>query len=122
MPDLAGVRVLIVEDESIVAMMLEEMLEELGCEIAASVASVARAEHAVRTIDVDLALLDVNLSGETTIDFARGLAGRPIPFAFCTGYGSAGVPADLRDRPVLTKPFAPWELRKAIERVLLPSD
>ncbi len=122
MPDFTGVRVLIVEDEAIVAMMLEEMLEELGCEIAASVATVAGAEHAVRTTDVDLALLDVNLSAETTIDFARGLARHPIPFAFCTGYGSAGVPEDLQDRPVLTKPLAPSELRKAIERVLSPSD
>jgi len=118
MANLAGLRVLVVEDEGMVAIMLEEMLEDLGCEIAASVPSVARAEEAVRTSGVDLALLDVNLAGETTIDFARRLVRHPIPFVFSTGYGSAGVPADLRDRPVLMKPFAPMALRAAIECVL----
>jgi CheY-like chemotaxis protein len=122
MPDLAGVRVLIVEDEGMVAIMLEEMLEELGCEVAASVATVARAEEAVRSTPVDVALLDVNLAGETTIDFAHRLARHPIPFVFSTGYGIAGVPLDLRDRPVLAKPFPPGDLKRAIEYVLSVTD
>lgn len=119
MADLVGIRVLVVEDEAMVAIMLEEMLEELGCEIVASVATIARAEEAVHSVAVDVALLDINLAGEaTTIDFARTLVDRPIPFVFSTGYGVAGVPHDLRDRPVLAKPFTPADLRQAMERVL----
>jgi CheY-like chemotaxis protein len=118
MPELAGTRVLIVEDEGMVAILLEDMLEDLGCVIAASVATVARAEEAVRSIPVDVALLDVNLAGESTVDFARALSRHPMPIVFSTGYGRNGVPADLRDRPVLAKPFKPEDLRQAIECVL----
>ena len=109
---------LVVEDEAAVAFMLEEMLEELGCEVAASVATVARAEAAMGSVAVDVALLDVNLAGETTIGFAQGLVRQAIPFVFSTGYGGGGLPPDLQDRPVLTKPFGPADLRRAIELVL----
>lgn len=101
-----------------VAMLLEEMLQDLGCVIAASVATVARAEAAVRSTAVDVALLDLNLAGETTVEFARALSRQPIPIVFSTGYGSNGVPADLRDRPILAKPFEPCDLKQAIECVL----
>jgi CheY-like chemotaxis protein len=101
-----------------VAMLLEEMLQDLGCIVAASVATVARAEEAVRSTAVDVALLDLNLAGETTVDFARELTRQPIPIVFSTGYGSNGVPADLRDRPILAKPFEPGDLKQAIECVL----
>lgn len=114
MPDLAGIRVLVVEDEAAVAFMIEEMLEELGCAVAASVASVARAEQAVRSTSFDVAVLDVNLAGDTTFDLARDLSRRPIPFVFSTGYGTGGLPPDLQNRPVLTKPFTPADLQHAI--------
>ena len=114
MPDLTGVRVLVVEDEGAVAFMIEEMLEDLGCEVAASVASLARAEDAVRSLAFDAALLDVNLAGATTFDLARELDRRQLPYVFSTGYGNAGLPPDLRDRPVLTKPFAASDLHHAL--------
>jgi DNA-binding LytR/AlgR family response regulator len=60
----------------------------------------------------------VNLAGESTVDFARALTRHPMPIVFSTGYGRHGVPADLRDRPVLAKPFKPEDLRQAIECVL----
>jgi CheY-like chemotaxis protein len=122
MPELAGARVLIVEDEGMVAILLEDMLEDLGCVVAASVATVARAEEVVRSTPVDVALLDVNLAGETTADFARALTQHPIPIVFSTGYGSNGVPTDLRNWPVLAKPFEPGDLRQAIESVLKVAD
>lgn len=118
MADLAGVRVLVVEDEGAVAFMIEEMLEELGCEVVASVASLARAEQAVRSLALDAAVLDVNLAGATTFDLARDLDRRRLPYVFSTGYGGAGLPADLRNRQVLTKPFAPSELRQAMHNAL----
>ena len=118
MPDLAGVRVLVVEDEGAVALMIEEMLEELGCTIAASVANLARAQEAVKSLAVDVALLDVNLAGETTFALARELGRRTVPFVFSTGYGQAGLPSDLDQRTVLTKPFTANDLRQAITNVL----
>jgi CheY-like chemotaxis protein len=98
--------------------MIEEMLEQLGCDVAASVASVARAEQALRLTPFDVALLDVNLAGHTTFDLARDLAVRLVPFVFSTGYGTGGLPADLQDRPVLTKPFAQTDLQQALRDVL----
>ena len=118
MPDLAGVRVLVVEDEGAVALMIEEMLEDLGCTIAASVASLARAQEAVNSVALDVALLDVNLAGETTFALARELGRRTVPFVFSTGYGQAGLPPDLDERAVLTKPFTANDLRQAITNVL----
>lgn len=100
------------------AFMIEEMLEDLGCEVAASVARVSRAEEAVRSTAVDLALLDVNLAGETSFDLARDLICRAIPLVFSTGYGNGGLPADLEGRPVLTKPFTATDLEQAIVKVL----
>ena len=114
MPDLSGIRVLVVEDEGPIAFMIEEMLADLGCEVAASVASLAGAEGAVRSTAVDVVLLDVNLAGATTFDLARQLAGRAIPVVFSTGYGNGGLPEDLRDRPVLTKPFTNSDLQRAL--------
>ena len=118
MAELPGVRVLVVEDEGAVAFMIEEMLGDLGCEVAASGASVTRAEEAVRSLAFDAAVLDVNLAGATTFDLARELDRRRLPYVFSTGYGNAALPPDLRDRPVLTKPFAASDLQHAITSAL----
>lgn len=118
MPDFAGVRVLIVEDEGAVAFMLEEMLEDLGCDVAASVATVARARDTARSTAIDVALLDVNLGDETTFELARELAGAGTPFVFSTGYGRGGLPPDLVHREVLTKPFTAADLERALAGVL----
>ena len=105
MTGLAGLRVLIVEDEGIVALMLEGLLEELGCVVAASVARLEAGWAALESSTIDLALLDINVAGETSFDLARAMAKRDIPFVFSTGYGAAGLPADLQGQRVLTKPF-----------------
>lgn len=114
MADLAGTRVLLVEDEGAVALLLESMLEDLGCEIVASAGRIPRALQAVRELQFDLAVLDVNVAGETSFELARLLAERGIPFIFSTGYGSAGLPEDLGERPVLSKPFALEDLRRRL--------
>jgi CheY-like chemotaxis protein len=110
----AGVRVLIVEDEGIVALMLEDQLEELGYVVAASLARLGPAWEQLEAGSFDFAVLDVNVAGETSFDFALALAERGIPFVFSTGYGTGGLPPDLQDHEVLTKPFAPEALREAI--------
>lgn len=118
MGELAGLRVLLVEDEGGVALLLEDMLEELGCEVAASVARISRALEAVRSQSFDLAVLDVNVGGETSFDLARLLLDRGTPFLFSTGYGATGLPADLVSCPVLSKPFTMESLRRKIQECM----
>ncbi len=104
---LAGLRVLVVEDETLVAMLLEDMLGDLGCEVAGTVGRVPQAVELVRdpTQVFDVAILDVNVAGESITPVAQALSERPVPFVFATGYGESGVPEAFRGRPVLQKPF-----------------
>ncbi|UVL86486.1 response regulator [Pseudomonas sp. B21-028] len=110
MPPFAGVRVLVVEDEGAIAMLIEEMLEDFGCEVVASVARLATARDQASTALIDLALLDVNLAGELVFPVAEILRNRGIPFLFSTGYGVSGVPGEFAGYPVLHKPFSESEL------------
>lgn len=114
MADVAGSRVLLVEDEGGVALLIEGMLKDLGCEVAASVARLSRAFEAAEAQSFELAILDVNLGGETSFDLARMLLGRGVALVFSTGYGASGLPTDLAACPVLAKPFTLEDLRAAI--------
>lgn len=113
-----GIKVLLVEDEGAIAMLIEEMLEDLGCTVVASVAQLAKALQAANVVDVDVAILDVNLAGERVFPAARILRARNIPFLFSTGYGASGVPGEFADCPVLHKPFAQTDLRLKIALTL----
>jgi CheY-like chemotaxis protein len=107
-------RVLVVEDEIPVALLIEDMVGELAYEVAALV---SRLEDAMRLLDsesFDLAILDVYLNGKMVFPFAAELAAREIPFLFATAYGPRGIPEDFRDHPVLQKPFGPVELKRAL--------
>jgi two-component SAPR family response regulator len=111
---LAAPRVLVVEDEMTVAMLIEDMISELAYEVAAVV---PRLEDAMRLLDsdsFDLAMLDVHLNGKTVFPFAQALEEREVPFLFATAYGPRGIPEEFRDRLVLQKPFGPVELRRAL--------
>ncbi|SCX95281.1 MULTISPECIES: response regulator [unclassified Pseudomonas] len=114
MSPLAGTRVLVVEDEGAIALLIEEMLEEFGCEVVASVARLAAACEIARSVQVDLAILDVNLAGEYVFPVADILRERQIPFLFSTGYGASGLPAEYAARSVLHKPFSESELQRKI--------
>jgi CheY-like chemotaxis protein len=114
MSELTGLRVLVVEDEVAVALMIEGMLEDLGCEIAASVARLAEARDVAAAAQIDLAVLDVNLHGQLVYPVAQILAERGIPFVFSTGYGASGLPSEMATRPVLSKPYFTRELERAI--------
>jgi CheY-like chemotaxis protein len=118
MADLAGLRVLVVEDEGGVALLIEQMLEDLGCEVAASVATLANAMKAARRDAFDFALLDVNLDGELVFPVAEILRVRQRPFIFSTGYGRMGVPEAFKDCEVLNKPFTIDELKKMLQAML----
>lgn len=115
MTTLTGLRVLIVEDESGVALLLEDMLEDMGCAVVGTVARLAQAFEAAAEKNFDLTLLDVSLHGEESFPFARSLQEQGTPFVFSTGYGAVAIPADLKDHPVLAKPFTLEHLRAAVE-------
>src|ERR1700730_15970878 len=100
---LQGLGVLIVEDEAMVAMLLEDLLHELGCHV---VEIASRVETALTSILVrifDVAILDVNLKGETSYPVADVLELRKLPFLFATGYGIEAIPEKYRQRNVLQK-------------------
>jgi CheY-like chemotaxis protein len=113
-----GKRILVVEDELMIRMLLEDMLGELGYTIAAEAARLDEALAAARNIEFDVAILDVNLNGQTTAPVAEALAARGTPFVFATGYGEHGLPEAYRDRPTLKKPFQMDGLNRALQSAL----
>jgi DNA-binding response OmpR family regulator len=114
---LAGCRALVVEDESAIAMMIEDMLIEAGCEV--EVAS--QLEQAVALAGAgrfDLAVLDINLHGRESFEAADLLTARNVPVIFASGYGQSGRPARYQHLPMLQKPFACEELISAARTAL----
>ncbi|EYD74612.1 Response regulator receiver [Rubellimicrobium mesophilum DSM 19309] len=114
----AGKRILVVEDEMIVAMLIEDILMDGGATVVGPAARVNKALDLLGTETVDAALLDVNLAGENTVPVAEELRRRGIPFAFATGYGAAGLPDGFTGQPLLQKPFQERDLQEVISRVL----
>jgi CheY-like chemotaxis protein len=113
-----GLRVLVVEDEGPIAMMIEDMLQDMGCMVVDSVATIEQALQRIEKGGFDFAFLDMNLGGRNAEAVADALVARDIPFAFGSGYGRAGLPAHLQDRPVLQKPFLSMDLERVIRDCL----
>jgi two-component sensor histidine kinase len=107
-----GNRVLLVEDESLVAMMMGEALRELGYSVIGPCATAAEAAATIDSTDVNAAILDVNLDGELVYPVAELLAAREIPFAFITGYGEESLSPRYANVPVLQKPIDSRALRE----------
>src|SRR3954463_11820192 len=104
---LNGAKVLVLEDETLVSMMVEDMLLDLGCEV---VGPFAKLDQALAFMDsgdsqIDAALLDVNLGGVRSFPMAEARAGKGVPFVFTPGYDESGLPAVGRGPPTLRKPF-----------------
>jgi|SRR5215813_682018 len=116
-PGSAQRRVLVVEDEIMIRMLLEDMLADLGYRIAASAGGLDEAMTLARDSDFDVAILDVNLNGHAVYPVAEVLDQRGVPFVFSTGYGERGLPEAYRDRPTLQKPFQLENLDKALATV-----
>lgn len=117
-PSLAGRRILVVEDEAIVAMLVEDLLDELGCVVVGPAARIEDALRCIESDEIDAAVLDVNLYGERSYPVADALAARNLPFVFVTGYGQSGLDREYRDRPVVQKPFTLEVLQSALARLI----
>ncbi|WP_245297088.1 MULTISPECIES: response regulator [Rhodomicrobium] len=98
-------RVLIVEDEVLIALMLQDMLADAGLQVEAVANSLDTGIDLARNAAVDLAVLDINLNGEDVYPIAEILRGRGIPFIFSTGYGAGGVRPEFDAAPRVVKPF-----------------
>ena len=118
---LGGLKILVVEDETMLFFLAEDMLTELGC---ATVLHASRVRDALALLAgerPDVAMLDVNLAGEQAYPIAEKLAEANVPFVFATGYGSEGIPPSWSSRPVVQKPFTLDMLGRAIAAALAPA-
>jgi DNA-binding response OmpR family regulator len=115
---LEGLRVLVAEDEFLVALLLEEELNSLGCLILGPYTTVSRATRASNVEDFDLAILDINLAGELVYPLADDFTTRGVPFLFLSGYGSADIPERFRSTVRVAKPYEPSALAAAITALL----
>lgn len=111
-------KVLIVEDEPIVAFEIEDLLREAGFEIVACVGSLDKALATLKNTDCDIAVLDANLRGESIAPVAMALHEHGRPFLFVSGYERVYLPEAFLDVPLLSKPFEPSELITAVRRLL----
>ncbi len=107
---LSGKKVLIVEDEALITMLFEDILEDFACQVVGPAMNVRQAMELAQTAEIDVAILDVNLSGEPSFPVATVLQARGVPLAFSSGYGSQGLPAEWQSTPTLPKPFTSDEV------------
>ncbi len=111
-------RVLVVEDEMMIAMMVEDMLTDLGHEVVGVAPNLKQALALAASAQIDVAVLDINLGGgERSFPVAQLLRDRGVPFLFATGYGTLGLEAPFQDTVTLKKPFQISDLGKAVEAV-----
>lgn len=110
----AAKRILIVEDEILVALHLEDVLVELGHRVVGPCSRIQIAIEMARTEDIDFAVLDINVAGAPSFPVVDILRQRRIPFVFASGYGNEGLTDGYRDETVLHKPFEFRELRRSI--------
>jgi CheY-like chemotaxis protein len=117
-PVFQGLRLLVVEDEAIVAVMVEDMLTDLGCKVVQVAGTVEKGLAIVASITtaLDGAVLDVNIGGEKVFPIADALIARGLPFIFATGYGTAGIEPRFAGQCVISKPFQAQVLSYALSR------
>ena len=115
---LAGRRILVVEDEVAISMLLEDMLMDLGAQVVGPASRVAGALDIIAAESLDLAILDVNVGGQPIYPVAEALDAKGVRYLFSTGYGSNGIAEPYRDRIILQKPFTEKDLEKMVLRAL----
>jgi CheY-like chemotaxis protein len=116
--ELSNLKVLVVEDEMMIAMLIEDMLDEFGCTLVGPATNVPRALELIGKEQVEVAVLDLNLDGTDTYAIADALHQKNVPFVFATGYGTTGLRQEYGNRPVLQKPFQARDLEAALAEAL----
>jgi len=116
--ELSNRKVLVVEDEMMIAMLIEDMLDEFGCKLVGPATNVPRALELIGKESIDVAVLDLNLDGKDTYAIADALQRKSVPFIFATGYASTGRRQEYGNRPVLQKPFQARDLSTALTEAL----
>jgi CheY-like chemotaxis protein len=111
-----GCSVLLVEDETLVRMMVADMLAELGCQVVAEAGRIDEGIRLARSTEFDLAILDVNINGEMIFPVAEEIKARDRPIIFATGYGD--LPEEYQRHPTLRKPFQLEVLGNMIDETL----
>ncbi len=119
---IPGTRILIVEDEIIIAMLLEEILGDAGYIVVGPYSRLADALVAARTMACEAALLDVNLGGEKVFPAAEALEHRHVPFLLLSGYGDKAIPSEHPNWHSLEKPFKERELLLAVAGMVVPAE
>ncbi|MEF0942866.1 response regulator [Rhizobium sp. BR 362] len=119
--DNEKLRFLIVEDEALIAMLIEDILTDLGYEVAAVASRLRDACEHARSAEFDFAILDVNLDGKPSYPVAEILDERGVPFAFATGYGALGLDGKFSKIPTLAKPFVGDDVEKLISAMTSPA-
>lgn len=113
--NLAGCRVLVVEDEALIALMIEDVLIDAGCEIVGTTGKLETALALARNARPDIAVLDISIRGGKVYPVADHLLTLGIPFVLASGYGEWTLPENLRNRPRLQKPFTKVELQQRVK-------
>jgi DNA-binding LytR/AlgR family response regulator len=112
-------KILVVEDDALIAMELAERLTDLGHAVLGPAHTLSEAERLVARERPDAALLDANLAGQSSVGLGAALAGQGVAVAFCTGYDTVrGAPPELASAPVLTKPYSDAELKDTLAKLM----
>jgi CheY-like chemotaxis protein len=114
--EFAGLKVLIAEDEYLISLMLQQMLEDLGCSVVGAAENLTSALSLAAAGGADLAILDVNLGGQSIYPVADLLATKRVPIIFATGYGQQGLNEGYRGHTILAKPYDVDAVRSCLHR------
>jgi CheY-like chemotaxis protein len=109
-------QVLVLEDEPLVSLLIEEMMKEIGCCIAAIAFNIDEAMAALSSKDISLAVLDIDLGGVNSLGVARECRRLGVPVIFVTGYTIKDVPQECLDWPIVPKPFSRRQMQEALDR------
>jgi CheY-like chemotaxis protein len=115
-PEFMGLKVLIAEDEYLISLMLQQMLEDLGCAVVGAAENLAGALSLASSGGADVAILDVNLGGQSIYPVADLLAAKRVPIIFATGYGQQGLNESYRVHTILAKPYDVDAVRSSLLR------
>ena len=112
--DLTNRRILVVEDDLAIAVLIEEVLQDAGCIVVGPVAKLDDALQLASEEALDAAILDITIRGGKVFPVVGHLQARGVPFALASGYGDWALPEALRNQPRLVKPFTAGDLRAQV--------